>query len=60
MSKTKPLNILIVEDEALLAMDIEMMIENSGHVAVGEAASLYDVKDFDDELQLDLEPAQFI
>lgn len=54
MSKTKPLKILIVEDEALLAMDVEMMVEDSGHIAVGEAASLYDVENFDDDLDPDL------
>lgn len=38
-----PLSILIVEDEALLAMDIEAMILDSGHKVVGEAASLREV-----------------
>ncbi|TPG42381.1 response regulator [Sphingomonas koreensis] len=37
-----PLRILIVEDEALLVMDLEAMIEDAGHVVVGEAASLRD------------------
>jgi CheY-like chemotaxis protein len=37
---TPPLNVLIVEDEALLAMDIEMMVEDAGHNIVGEAGSL--------------------
>lgn len=35
-----PLTVLIVEDEALLAMDIELMVEDAGHRVVGEAASL--------------------
>lgn len=39
-----PLQILIVEDEALLAMDLEAMIEDSGHTVVGEAASLREVR----------------
>ena len=34
----KPLNVLIVEDEALLAMDLESMLEDLGHTVVGEAA----------------------
>lgn len=38
-----PLNVLIVEDEALLAMDIEAMILDSGHNVVGEASSLREV-----------------
>lgn len=39
-----PLNILVVEDEALLAMDIEAMIEDSGHVVFAEAANLEGVR----------------
>ena len=49
-----PLNVLIVEDEALLAMDIEAMIEDSGHKVVGEAASLFDVEDLAADLCPDL------
>ncbi|MDY8108158.1 response regulator [Fulvimarina sp. 2208YS6-2-32] len=43
-----PLHILIVEDEGLIAMDIEGIIEDGGHVVVGsavcanEAIALYD------------------
>ncbi|MGI4806673.1 MAG: response regulator [Janthinobacterium lividum] len=40
---TAPLNVLIVEDEALLAMDLEAMVEDTGHDVVAEAASLPDV-----------------
>jgi CheY-like chemotaxis protein len=32
-----PFDVLIVEDEALLAMDIEAMLEDAGHHVVGEA-----------------------
>ena len=39
-----PLTILIVEDEALLAMDIEAMIEDSGHVVFAEASTLEGVR----------------
>ena len=39
-----PLNILIVEDEALLAMDIEAMVEDCGHRILAEAATLADVR----------------
>lgn len=46
-----PLSVLVVEDEALLAMDMELMIEESGHRVVAEAASLRDVE------QLSLDPA---
>lgn len=40
----KALQVLIVEDEPLLAMDVEMMVEEAGHSVVGEAASLYEVE----------------
>lgn len=41
---TDVMAVLIVEDEMLLAMDIEAMIEDSGHRVVGEAASVKDVE----------------
>lgn len=50
----KQLKILIVEDEPLLAMDIEMMVEDAGHSVVGEAASLFDVEDLDAGIEPDL------
>lgn len=49
-----PLKVLVVEDEALLAMDIEAMIEDSGHEVVAEAASLYDVEALPESLVPDL------
>jgi CheY-like chemotaxis protein len=51
---TPPLSVLIVEDEALLAMDIESMVEDIGHRVVGEAASLYDVEGLGEALCPDL------
>lgn len=44
MAKTKPLKILIVEDEPLLVMDVEMMVEDSGHEVIGDASSLGEVE----------------
>lgn len=38
-------DVLIVEDEMLLAMDIEAMVEDSGHRVLAEAACLQDVED---------------
>lgn len=35
-----PFEVLIVEDEALLAMDIEAMVEDAGHHVVAETASV--------------------
>lgn len=35
-----PLRVLIVEDEPLLAVDLEMTVEDSGHLVAGEARCL--------------------
>ena len=45
-----PLNFLVVEDEAILAMDIGSMIEDAGHQVVAEATCLRDVEALDDDL----------
>lgn len=49
---TDIMQVLVVEDEMLLAMDIEAMIEDSGHHVLAEAASLQDVE----ALPIDLNP----
>ena len=41
---TATMDVLIVEDEMLLAMDIEAMVEDSGHRVLAEAASLDEVE----------------
>lgn len=41
---SRALGILIVEDEALLAMDLETMVSDCGHAVVGEAASLQELQ----------------
>lgn len=48
------LSVLIVEDEALLAMDIEAMVVDCGHRVVGEAAS------FDEVVALSIEPPDLV
>lgn len=40
MAHATPLRILLVEDEALIAMDLEMTIADAGHEVVATAASL--------------------
>ena len=50
MKPLPSLRFLVVEDEALLAMDLEMMIEDAGHQVVGEAACLADMDRLDDDL----------
>lgn len=49
-----PLRVLIVEDEALLVMDLESMVEDAGHSVVAEAASLYDVAELPATLRPDI------
>ena len=39
MSKVKPLRILIVEDEFLIALELESLLQDEGHDVVGIAAS---------------------
>jgi len=48
---TNAMNVLIVEDEMLLAMDIEAMVEDSGHRVLAEAASLKDVEALPDDIE---------
>lgn len=40
MLRTEPLRLLLVEDEALIAMDLEAMIEDLGYSVIGPAASV--------------------
>ena len=47
---TQAMDVLIVEDEVLLAMDLEAMVEDSGHHVRAEAASLQDVAALPDRL----------
>ena len=49
----QPLGILIVEDEALLAMDIAAVVEAADHAVVGEAASLAEVAALSESLHAD-------
>lgn len=42
-SHNKTMKVLIVEDEVLLAMDIEAMVKDCGHEVMAEAASLREV-----------------
>jgi len=40
MKQAQPLDVVIVEDEPLIAMDIQFMIEDAGHNVLAMAASL--------------------
>ncbi|NDV87079.1 response regulator [Aurantimonas aggregata] len=52
--RTSPLKFLIVEDEALLAMDIEAMIEDAGHEVIGEASCLRLLQGLPVEVKMDV------
>jgi len=48
---TNAMEVLIIEDEMLLAMDIEAMVEDSGHHVLAEAACLKEVEALPDSLR---------
>jgi DNA-binding response OmpR family regulator len=50
MKPLPSLRFLVVEDEALLAMDLEMMIGDAGHRVVGGAGCLADMDRLDDDI----------
>ena len=51
---TDPLRVLIVEDEALLAMELETLIEDAGHTVVGWATSAEEARGMVDETRADI------
>lgn len=50
----EPLNVMIVEDEALLAMELEGLLEDAGHRCVGWATSAKEARALVDTAQIDL------
>lgn len=54
MPKADPLHVLIVEDEAILVMDLSMMIEDAGCMVAAEAPSLPKVAALETDLNPDL------
>jgi CheY-like chemotaxis protein len=50
----RPLRIIVVEDEALLAMDIEQIVSEVGHLVVAEASSFEAVEMLDQSIQPDV------
>ena len=52
--ETDALRILVVEDEALIVMDMEAMIEEAGHAMVENAASVRAVRNLEPDLAPDL------
>jgi two-component system, response regulator PdtaR len=54
LSSEKPLRILIVEDEILIALELESLLQDLGHDVVGMAASSGDALSLGQELKPDL------
>jgi DNA-binding response OmpR family regulator len=54
MNENEPLKVLIVEDEALLAMELEALFEDAGHTVVGWATSSAQARELVDGLEADV------
>jgi two-component system, response regulator PdtaR len=54
LSEVKPLRILIVEDEFLIALELESLLQDAGHDVVGIAASSEEAVALGSELSPDL------
>lgn len=54
MSSEKPLRILVVEDEILIALELESLLQDLGHEVVGIAASSEDALTLGQDLKPDL------
>lgn len=54
MSSEKPLRMLVVEDEILIALELESLLQDLGHDVVGIAASSEDALALGQELKPDL------
>jgi DNA-binding response OmpR family regulator len=49
-----PLRVLIVEDEALLAMELELLVEEAGHSVVGWATSSAEARRLIQDVEADI------
>lgn len=54
MNRNEPLKVLIVEDEALLAMELEALVEDAGHSVVGWATSSKEARALVDGVAADI------
>ncbi|KQT60646.1 MULTISPECIES: response regulator [unclassified Aureimonas] len=54
MSDLRPLRVLIVEDEGMIAMDIEATVEDEGHIVAGWATSAEEAIAMVEEVGADL------
>lgn len=53
-NKIEPLKVLIVEDEAILAMELEGLLEDAGHTVVGWATSSTEARRLVDTVEADI------
>jgi CheY-like chemotaxis protein len=51
---SEPLRVLIVEDEALLAMELELLVEEAGHSVAGWATSSAEARRLVQEVEADI------
>ena len=51
---TQPLRVIIVEDEGILAIQLESILQDAGHEVVGWALSLADARGLVDRVEADL------
>lgn len=54
MTLPRPLRVLVIEDEALLAMELESLVEEAGHEVVGWAPSARQAIELSDSVDADL------
>lgn len=54
MSEQRRMNVLIIEDEAILAMELEFVVEDAGHTIAGWATSLQEAYDLAQDTIADL------
>lgn len=54
MSDMRPLDVMIVEDEGILAMDLEYMLEIAGHRVAGWATCFDEAQQLSTQIQPDL------
>jgi two-component system, response regulator PdtaR len=54
MHTTRPLDVMIVEDEGVLAMDLEYLLEQAGHRVAGWATCLDEARELSTQIEPDL------
>ncbi len=50
----RPLNVLVVEDEAIVALELELAVQDAGHLVAGVAGDLQEALDVAGDVEVDL------